>query len=347
MRLESIKTAKLRWLTLPALLFFVSSCSLFLSPEKPRDNPFDPNNPTPGVMEMNAFGYSANSVKVKWQTSMDGDENYPNVTIIRNSVQEPTSINDGTLVYNGPTTIADGDSYASFIDDAADSETDYYYAIWSYSDQDGTITYNGPVTDKATTRFYEVEIPPVEDGVLEYSGAAFFFTMPNTFSVTYDPGMDEFFYLIWFDFTAAPDFVDSIANAELVLTHELSPMGTTMDISVTQIMEDWDPSSAQMSPTDFYNQVTANSFTTFSDQTSGSTIQIVGDDTFSYPSYYWPVADIITNWLIHGDSNNGIIMRCPAVNSNYYNFYGLSAMDPSYRPRLKVQYYGDEPPEMP
>ena len=341
MRTSYLKPAILRWLAPSALVVLVLGCNLILAPAKLRNNPLDADNPTPGIIELRAFGYSADSVKVKWQTSTDEDGNTPNVLIIRNSVQEPTTINDGELVYDGPTTIEDGETYAEFTDEELAEDTDYYYGVWSYSDQEGTIAYNGPVIDTATTRVQFVEVQELQDALLYIAAASgpFFAADPPNFTMTYNPGVDEFFYLVWFDFADAPDFGE-LVSANLVLYRFGSMGGTAMDIYAAQILESWDPAAASGDPPSFYSQVTADGFSTFSDQTSGSTTQVSG---FSFAEYEWSVSTAVSSWLVDNDDNWGIILRCPVTNTEQHDFEGATTPIFENRPKLRLQYYGDSP----
>ena len=335
-----MKPERIKWLAPSVLLLLLFSCDIFLALEKPRDNPNDPDNPTPGVTDLKAYGYSANSVILEWLTNTDENDEFPDVVIVRNSIQEPTGINDGTQVYSGPTTIADGDSYASFIDDTADSETDYYYAIWSYTGQDGTITYNGPLTDTATTQLQEVELFPDWDGYLFWDGpTAYFeaFDPMDTNRLQWWDSTEEYYILLSFDFSNAPDFGE-IDECRLQMYKDIDGVSFSWTVSAGRILQSWSPTD---DPYITRDNIVANSFRDFSDDDGASTVVIPnGPADF----YEWDVTSILSSWLVDGEPNRGILIRSRTNDgSGTFEFFAAEHFDGFRLPRLMLKFYGDNP----
>jgi hypothetical protein len=338
MKYKHKKTLKLlRFLPL-VLITLLFGCDLFLASQKPQDNPLDPNNPTAAVNELKAYGYSASSVKLKWKFESDGDAEYPNVMIVRNGTQAPTTVDDGTLIYTGPTNIAEGSEYAELTDDEAAEETDYYYGIWAYTEQDGTIYYNGPISDTASTKLNEVEIPLSWDGYLRYEdvppvNCVIDDTIPQVY-LLWDNANLEQYILLAFDFTNAPDFGE-LTEARLRLYKYQDTGSVDWQVSAARIVQEWDSGD----PLATRNSIVANSFQDFSDDANAPVIDIPRTST-GY--YYWDMADAVISWMADGEPNYGILVRSRTGDTvGSYDFYSRNYSSVSERPALILKYYGD------
>lgn len=340
MRYEQTNTFKLWWFIL-ILIPLLAGCDLFISSLKPRDNPLDPENPTPAVSELKAFGLSTDSVKVQWATAADDNGNYPSVVIVRNSVQEPTSINDGTQVYTGPTSIADGDVYAEYTDGTAGADTNYYYGIWAYTEQDGTTSYNGPLTDTATTKLHNVEISVSWDGYLFWDTTTPYIddTMMDLY-LSWEPGVVERYIFLSFDFTNTPDFGE-LVEAGLRMYKSSAGGSTDWQVSAARIIQSWNTAEDLNL---LHDRIVVNNFMDFSDDVNASEITIPWNIT---DFYTWNVKDTISAWLIDKEPNYGILVRSRTIEAGtMFNFYASEYSNDPDRPRLILKYYGDPPDEI-
>jgi len=335
------KTIRILWFIPLALITLLFGCDLFLASEKPRDNPLDPSNPTSAVSELKAYGFSANSVKLQWKFESSGESEYPSVMIVRNSVQEPTSTNDGTLVYSGPTTIAEGDEYAEYTDDEVAEESDYYYGIWAYTEQDGTIYYNGPISDTATTTLNEVELSPTWDGYLWWDSmpTCWIDDTMSELHLWWDDTVTEEYILLAFDFENTPDF-GQLSEAGLRLYKYGDSGISDWQVSAARITQEWDPGD---DPYNIHDKIVFNGFQDFSDDADAPVIDITLGST-GY--YYWDMSDAITAWLVEGEPNYGILVRSRTNDMmGAYDFYASEHGTDSEQPKLILKYYGDSPDE--
>ncbi len=324
-------------LTAVILIFTVFSCELFLDPPNPRENPNDPANPTPPVFDFRTFGSGPNSVILKWQ--FDPEINTTaDVLILRNSTAAPSSINDGTVVYEGRPEPGE-DGYFFITDTSAGLDSDYYYAIWAFTGPEDERLFNGPIIDEATTKLQAETVSPSSDGHVKWDngpGSTKDFKLLNL-HIQYNPGTAEYYMLFTFDFEDAPDF-GSVYSASLRLYFDFSNLAAaTWDVHARRITTAWDEGEPAA---DLYTKIVNGIY----DPASGSTVQINSD---SYNYYYWPVQDIIEDWLTGQQPGYGIIVYTDTIGTDYFEFYSSEYSVWEMQPVLELSYYGDPPTEMP
>jgi len=333
---------------LAAALFIVSGCDFFLTPPRGRENPNDPDNPAPGLNSFAAYGFSANSIKFEWDFPEDIG-NPPNVVVIRNASREPEFIDDGTVAYDGPSEAGEEEGFYTAFDESAETESDYYFAIWSYTTVDGENFYKGPLYDTATTRLHVVDIMPMDDGYAYYDSSM---TPPSDYGINnissfmdlyYDSIIHVSYILLSFDFYGTPKFGE-LVSAELNLYFMYPGMAGSWEVAVNRITQSWDWNEGSAGSPTLISNIQANSFADFCDITSGDTITLT--DSVSDMYYSWNISDIIQSWMIYGEPIEGIIVRKVASDTTYLTFNSIESADEWYQPYLQISYYGDDPPDM-